>query len=174
MSTATSKSGTELFSKYITKYKDQVKSESAEGYYHVDIVAEAYNQGFSDGKSSGKKDFIEEAMKNKIERFVQKANQVYILTQNLISFLGKEGFVVDSFYINPFPSCPMVIVSVSDETLLNDLFVEIAYEKILENKAIFSKLFAPSSLDISLVSSNNLDSNLLKEDGFGYKEKIKS
>ncbi len=174
MSTTAIKTGTELFSKYISKYKDQVKTESTEEYYHVDVVAEAYNQGFSDGKSSGKKDFLEEIVKSRLERFVQKANQVYILSQNLISFLGKDGYKINAFYINPFPSCPKVVLSVDDHILLNDKFVELSYGKILENQSIFSKLFAPSTLDISLVSSENLDSNLLKEDGFGYREDIKS
>lgn len=173
MSTTATKTGTELFGKYISKYKDQVNTESAEEYYHVDIVAEAYNQGFSDGKNSGKKDFLEAILKDKVEKFILKSNQVYILSQNLISFLSKNGFKIHSFYINPFPNCPKVILSVDDELLLNDNFVELAYTKIQENKNIFLELFSPTSLDISLVSNENLDPDLLKEDGFGYKEVVK-
>ncbi|MEP0365629.1 MAG: hypothetical protein ABJN36_09105 [Cyclobacteriaceae bacterium] len=173
MSTIASKTGTELFGKYITKYKDQVKTESVEEYYHVDVVAEAYTQGFSDGKNSGKKAFLDEILKNKVEKFVQKANQVYILSQNLISYLAKEGYRAHAFYINPFPSCPKVVLAVSNDLLLNDKFVELAYSKIHENRNIFDKLFAPTVLDISLVSSENLDPALLKEDGFGYKEILK-
>ncbi|UXX79957.1 hypothetical protein N7E81_02410 [Reichenbachiella carrageenanivorans] len=174
MSTTTVKSGTELFSKYINKYKDQVKTESSEEYYHVNVVADAYNQGFSDGKNSGKKDFVEAIVKGKVEKFIQKANQVYILSQNLITHLVKQGYKADSLYINMYPNCPKVVLSISDEFLLDDKFVETAYEKILENKGIFTKLFAPSSLDISLVSTEHLDPKLLKEDGFGYEEVLKA
>lgn len=174
MSTTAKKSGTELFGKYISKYKDQVKTESAEEYYHVDVVAEAYSQGFSDGKNSGKKDFLEAILKDKVEKFIQKANQVYILSQNLVSYLSKNGYKVHSFYINPFPSCPKVVLAVDEKLLLNDKFVELAYSKIQENKNIFLKLFSPTSLDISLISCENLDPNLLKEDGFGYREVIKA
>ena len=173
MSTSTVRTGTEHFGKYISKYKDQVKNESAEEYYHVNVVAEAYNQGFSDGKNSGKQDFVEAIVRNKVEKFVQKANQVYILSQNLITHIEKSGFKADSLHINLFPSCPKVVLSIRDDFLLNDQFVETTYEKILENKAIFSKLFSPSTLDISLVSAENLDPKLLKEDGFGYEEVLK-
>ncbi|MEM7551649.1 MAG: hypothetical protein AAF363_18335 [Bacteroidota bacterium] len=174
MSSTVLDTGTELFGKYISKYKNHVKTESTEEYYHVDVVAEAYTQGFSDGKNSGKKDFLDEILKNKVEKFIQKANQVYILSQNLISYLSKEGFKIHSFYINPFPSCPKVVLSVHGELLTNDKFVELAYAKILENKNIFEKLFTPTTLDISLVSNENLDPSLLKEDGFGYHEIVKS
>lgn len=174
MSDRTVKTGTEQFSKYISKYKDQVKTESTEEYYHVNVVAEAYNQGFSDGKNSGRKDFVDAVVKSKVEKFIQTANQVYILSQNLITFLEKKGYKADSLYINLYPRCPKVILAIRDEFLLNDNFVEVAYEKILENKAIFSKLFSPAVLDISLVSTENLDPKLLKEDGFGYEETLKA
>lgn len=174
MSTTTVKTGTEQFSKYINKYKDQVKTESSEEYYHVNVVADAYNKGFSDGKNSGRKDFVEAIVKSKVEKFIQKANQVYILSQNLITHLVKEGYYASALYINMYPNCPKVVLSVNDEFLLDDQFVEKAYEKILENKAIFTKLFSPSSLDISLISAENLDPKLLKEDGFGYEEILKT
>ena len=174
MSASTVKTGTEQFTKYINKYKDQEKTESSEEYYHVNVVADAYNQGFSDGKNSGKKDFVEAIVKSKVEKFIQKANQVYILSHNLITHLNEEGYSASSLYINMYPNCPKVVLSISDEFLLDDEFVEKAYKKILENKAIFTKLFSPSSLDISLISTENLDSKLLKEDGFGYEEVLKS
>lgn len=82
-------------------------------------------------------------------------------------------FIADSLHINLFPSCPKVVLSIRDEFLLNDQFVQTTYEKILENKAIFAKLFSPPELDISLVSTENLDPKLLKEDGFGYEEVLK-
>ena len=59
------------------------------------------------------------------------------------------------------------------ELMVNDDFIEKAYSKIFENKIICSKLF-PDSLDMGLVSSNNLDCQLLEDDGFGYTEKFNS
>lgn len=57
MSVKTINRGTESFQEYLAKYKDQVNSENTEGYYHVAVVADAYNQGFCDGEKSGKKIF---------------------------------------------------------------------------------------------------------------------
>ena len=163
------KSGTDKFHSYLIKYKDNAISESMEGYYHADIVAEAYTQGFVDGKKSGKQDFVAELIKKQRELFSQRANQVYILSQNVISSMKSNGFPISSMHINLNHNCPRVILSVSSDTLNNDEFVEKAYGKIFENKQIFSKLF-PEILDIGLVANDNLDTNLLKEDGFGYSE----
>ncbi len=74
--------------------------------------------------------------------------------------------MVNAFYINPFPSCPKVVLSVDDDILLNDKFVEISYRKILENQSIFSKLFAPSTLDISLILQSNPQKRLILSIGF--------
>lgn len=163
------KSGTDKFNSYLLKYKDDAIPESMEGYYHADVVAEAYSQGFSDGKLSGKQDFIAELIKKQREVFSQKANQVYILSHNVISFLKTHNFPISSMHINLNHNCPRVILSVPSETLNNDEFVEKAYRKIFENKQIFSQLF-PEILDLGLVASDNLDIELLKEDGFGYSE----
>lgn len=168
MSTET-KNGTDKFHSYLIKYKDDAISESMEGYYHADIVAEAYTQGFADGKRSGKQDFIAELVKKQRELFSQKANQVYILSQNVITFVKSHGFAISSMHINLNHNCPRVILSVSSDTLNNDEFVEKAYGKIFENKQIFSTLFR-EILDIGLVARDNLDTDLLKEDGFGYSE----
>jgi hypothetical protein len=54
--------GSELFNNYLNKFKDEVRSKSSDKYYHVDVVAEAYSQGFSDGEKSGKKEFIEDKL----------------------------------------------------------------------------------------------------------------
>ena len=171
MNTPIVKGGTDTFAAYLSQYKDQVKPNSIDGYYHVDIVAEAYNQGFQDGEKSGKKDFLEDIMRNRIETFTQKANQVYILAQNLISFLQKNNFIAIAFYINLQPDCPKVIIAVPGEQLLNDGFVVTTYSRIHEMKKIFSELFN-QSLDMGLMSADELDAELLKEDGFGYSEKV--
>ncbi len=170
MSVPVPASNSDLFYQYLDSFKGEVKSRSTEGYYHVNVVAEAYNKGFSDGKKSGKSEFLKLIVSNEIEKFSQKANQIYILSKNVISFLEERKFKVAGLYINLSPKRPSVIISVSNEFLNDDSFVEIAYSKIYENKNIFTKLFN-EPLDIGFLSSDNLDEKLLKEDGFGYVEK---
>ncbi len=170
MSTKIPAGNSELFYKYLDTCKGEVKSRSTEGYYHVDVVAEAYTKGFSDGKKSGKNEFLKLIVSNEIERFVQKANQIYILSKNVISFLKDKKFNVSGLYINLSPSRPSVIISVSNEFLNDDSFVETAYSKVHDNKKIFSELFN-EPLDIGFISNDSLEEALLKEDGFGYVEK---
>lgn len=169
MSTETIKGSSELFNQYLDSCKGQVKSRSEEGYYHVDVVAEAYSKGFSDGKKTGKEEFLKIIISNEVEKFTQKANQIYILSKNVISFLKSKEYDVTSLFINLTPNRPSVIISVSNELLNDDSFVVSAYSKIQENKKIYSKLF-DEALDIGLIANDNLDVNLLKEDGFGYIE----
>ncbi|MEX1190406.1 MAG: hypothetical protein WED10_02140 [Brumimicrobium sp.] len=159
----------ELFHDYILKYKDEAKSDPKEGYYHADIVAEAYTQGFSDGEKKGKKNFLNQLIKRESEKFTLKANQIYILSQDIIDYLRKNGYPVDSMHINLEPQCPKVILAVKSNLLVNDDFVKKAYVKLFQNKELFSKLF-PEVLDIGLVSSDSLDKQLVKEAGFGYAE----
>jgi hypothetical protein len=59
MDSQTIEGGTGLFHKYILQHQNQVSKYNIDGYYHVDVVADAYNQGFRDGKESGQKDFVE-------------------------------------------------------------------------------------------------------------------
>lgn len=170
MSVAITPSNSDLFHKYLDTCKGEVKSKSSEGYYHVNVVAEAYTRGFSDGKQSGQSEFMELLISKEIEKFTQKANQIYILSKNVISLLLENKFEVSGLYINLSPNRPSVIISVANEFLNDDNFVEIAYSKVYENKKIFTKLFN-EPLDIGFISSDNLDEDLLKEDGFGYIEK---
>src|SRR5690554_4099279 len=170
MTTKTTPSNSELFNKYLDSCKGEVKSRSTEGYYHVDVVADAYNQGFSDGKKSGKKEFIDLIISNEVEKFTQKANQIYILSKNVISTIIQKRYAAAGLYINLTPERPSVIISIPNEFLNNDDFVKVGYSKIHENKKIYAKLF-DEMLDIGFVSSDNLEEDLLKEDGFGYIEK---
>jgi hypothetical protein len=165
------KGGTDLFYRYLIKHKDQVRQESLDGYYHVDVVAEAYNQGFKDGADSGKKDYMEDMHKTAMERFVQRATQVYLLTKNLVTFLNQRKYPVESIHLDILANCPRVIISVKNDYLNNDIFVELSYGKIFEMKRIFTDLFN-LNLDMGLISSDNLNYKLLVEDGFGYSENL--
>lgn len=170
MTTKTRPSNSDLFKEYLDSCKGEVKSRSTEGYYHVDVVADAYNKGFSDGKKSGKKEFIDLIISNEVEKFTQKSNQIYILSKNVIETITHHNYKVSGLYINLTPDRPSVILSIPNRYLNIDDFVKIGYSKIHENKKIYAKLF-DEMLDIGFVSSDNLEEDLLKNDGFGYIEK---
>ena len=68
------------------------------------------------------------------------------------------------------PNRPSVVISVPDDFLNDNGFIEKAYSKLFDNKKIFNELFG-EPLDIGFLSSNSLNEGLLKEDGFGYIEK---
>ncbi|WP_166921975.1 hypothetical protein [Flavobacterium poyangense] len=164
--------GIKLFNEYLANHSEDAKtSQTNDSYYHVDIVAEAYGQGLNDGKNLGRKDFLEKVMKSSADRFAQKANQVYICTKKTQSFLDQNGYTVQSFHINIFHSNPKVIIAVSNELLLNDEFVELAYTKIHEVKCAFKELF-DSTLDMGLIGSDNIDLELLGQDGFEFSEEV--
>lgn len=169
MSTSTIPANSDLFLEYLNTCKGEVKSKSQEGYYHVDVVADAYNQGFNDGEKQAKEDFMNKMIAKEIEKFSQKANQIYILSKVVIDCLEKNHFEPDGLHINLKMNKPSVIISVKNELLNNDDFVNLAYEKAFENKDIYLKLFG-ETLDIGFVASNDLQINILKEDGFGYSE----
>lgn len=163
--------GTDSFNEYLSKYKSEVKRESADEYYHVDVVADAYQKGYVDGKKSGTKDLVNDVFQKHIEHFKQKSNQVYILTTRLISFLKEREYFAHSFYLDVNPTCPKVLIAVPDQYLLNDEFVKFAYNKVNELRKVFVELFG-KNLDMSLVGSDNLDKESLQEDGFGYSESL--
>ena len=160
----------ELFQKYLEKHKDQVKTESKDGFYHVNIVAEAYTQGFLDGKKTGEKNFVDELIKTEVDKFMRKANQIYILSKELISYLEESSFKVSSLHINLSFQRPSVILAVSPVLLNDDFFTKTAYNKMFDIKEIYLKIFN-EYLDMGFVSTNNLDIESLKNEGFGYNER---
>lgn len=159
----------DLFQEYLNQHKDEVRAKSADEYYHVNVVADAYKQGFSDGTQSAHKEFVEQLIEKRIDDFKKKAQQVYILSSNLVSILKDKGFNANALFIAPTFIAPRAIIVVPEELVLNDDFVETAYSTIHEFREIFSKLFH-DVLDLSIVGNENLDTELLKEDGFGYEE----
>lgn len=167
----TTKTGSDLFRNYLDRYKDEAKSTSQDGYYHVDVVAEAYNQGFSDGAKSGRKEFVNNVVKQRVEEFTQKAQQVYILTQHVIVALKKEGYSVNSFYINIVHKNPQVLIAVNNQLLLEDDFITLVYQKIFEMKKIFNDLFKVT-LDMGVIESEGLDIQAVTADGYEYSEEL--
>ena len=161
--------GSDLFFDYLNQCKDKVQSSNTEDYYPVNVVADAYKQGYGDGEKSGKRNFVEMLLKNKIKNFTLQSNQIYILSQKIISSLKEKSFSVESLHIRLNQDCSRVVLSIKESLLLDDDFVERAYSKISEVKQIYKKLF-DNNLDVSLVSHDTLDVHLLKDDGFGYSE----
>ncbi|MGI9526350.1 MAG: hypothetical protein ACR2MS_04475, partial [Weeksellaceae bacterium] len=144
-------------------------------YYHVDVVADAFTEGFcageKSGKQSGKDEIISKLVKNRIEELTQKANQVYILTSRVVNYIQKNGFKINSFHLNIFHENPKAILAVDNKLLLDDFFVESTYSKIFEMKRIFDEIFNVD-LDMGLIGSDNLDLELLYEDGYEYSEQF--
>ena len=160
----------DAFNQYLDNCKEAVRSNPSEGYYHVNVVAEAYNQGFSDGKKSAKKDFTAFVVAQEIEKFAHRANQIYILSKNLINHLKEQGFQAKGLFINLSFKNPSAIIVVTNMLLNNDEFVEKAYAKMFINKNIFFELFH-QTLDTGFIANDNLDEAALKADGFEYLEK---
>ena len=82
-----------------------------------------------------------------------------------------SAYTVEKIYLNVFHYSPKVIVSINDNLLLNDDFVEFAYSKIHDIQCSFHTLFQ-STLDISLISPTDLEEKLLMQDGFEYSEEF--
>ena|SRR5690554_3514845 len=169
--TSTTKSGTDQFNAFLSNFKDLAIKEKAANFYHVDIVADAYNAGFNDGQKSGKQEFVEDLIKKRSEKFSHMATQVYILTQVAISHLKNEGYKSKKFFINIAHENPKAIIAVDGQMLLDDDFVKIAYAKLRELKTIFNRLFN-CTFDIGLVSYDDLDEQSLIEDLYEYSELI--
>lgn len=162
--------GIDYFNTYISEHGISAKSDRVSDlYYHVNIVAEAYNAGFDKGEESAKEIFMNKMFSKFVESFREKANQIYLSSKTLSTNIQQRGFVVNKLYINISLEKPKVILSVPDEQLLNDEFVEFVYFRINEIQQSFYTLFN-GNLDLSLVGSDFLDEDLLKCDGFGYSE----
>ena len=161
--------GAELFQKYLRKHNNKVRHSSTDGFYPVNVVAEAYSQGFEDGSRSGQKDFVTGFIKREVDKFTDRANQVYILSKVIISHLAEKGYRCGSLHLNFSLGGPRVLLAYPGVQMLDDAFVELAYAKVFEAKDIYDKLFG-EHLDMGLVSSTDLDHEVLQAEGFDYKE----
>lgn len=172
LSIHTPRSGISDFNAYLEKNASQTNSARLnDSYYHVDIVADAYNQGYVDGKRSSNEKFMDEFLEKMWERFVEKANMVYLFAKSLTDAFSLKKYSVDKIYINIFHRNPRVIVSVDASLLLDDDFVTFAYSRIYEIQKSFYSL-SKCTLDLSLIGKDGIDEELLKQDGFEYSEKI--
>ncbi len=154
------------FQEYLNTCKGEVANQKKENFYSVDVVAEAYSTGYADGKSNGVSQFIQDILSKEMENFSAKANQIYILSKKVVRKVGVDA---NGLFLNLSIERPSAIISISEEKLIDDKFIDEVYLYIFELKTIFSKLF-DETLDISLVPSETLEVDLLDEDGYTYHE----
>jgi hypothetical protein len=160
------------FNAYLEEHASEAKSTKLnDSYYHVDVVADAYSRGYIDGKKYSTDEFMDDFIEKVWEKFVEKANKVYLSAKSLTDAFSSKKYTVGKIYINIFHRNPRVIVSVDESVLLDDTFVTFAYPKIHEIQKSFYAL-SKCTLDISLIGSDDIDEDLLKQDGFEYSEKI--
>ena len=132
-------------------------------------MADAYSKGFSDGENSAKNELLDFIVQKASEKFVERANQVYLSAKSMANYLHGKGYKVEKIYINIFHKSPKVILSLKPEALLDDDFVVCTYTKINEMQCSFRSLFQ-STLDLSLISITDLNDEMLAKDGFDYSE----
>lgn len=161
--------GFDLFTAFIKDYKDLAKDKGTAEYYHVDVVIDAFNRGKVVGKEEGLEDYMKEVLLKKVELFQAKANQIYILSKKLISDIQALKHNACSLHININPNRPNVVIAVADDALLADNFVDTIYENMGSYKKIYFKLFS-ETLDIGLMSIENIDIDSLKDEGYAYHE----
>ncbi len=164
--------GITQFHSYIQSHSSESRNSKVnENYYHVNVVAEAWGQGYSEGEKSAKQAFAEKILKKSSERFLERATEVYVTAKSMVSFLMAHQYKAEKIYLNIFHRNPEVILSFDKNLLLDDDFVVLAYSKIHDMQKHFHSLFQ-STLDLSLISTENLDEKLLAEDGFDYSENL--
>jgi len=165
-------SGVESFNLFIfERAKEAHSTKLNENFFHYDIVADAFNCGLEKGKQMKKEEAESIVINRLIDRFIERANQVYLSAKKLTENLAKENFHAKKIYINIFHRNPKVIVVVDENYLLDDDFVFFVYPKLNEMKNSFFKLFE-NTLDISLIGDENISEELLVADGFSYSEDI--
>ncbi|MBT3207602.1 MAG: hypothetical protein HN704_11845 [Bacteroidetes bacterium] len=157
------------FNEYLKEREVQVRNEATDGYYHVNVVADAYIKGIEDGKKLGKEELLKNMSEAFVETFVKKANKIYLLSKDTVKYLKNEGYKVESLHINISSTSPKVILTISNKTLVDDNFVKKGYRKLAESKKEYLSIY-DEMLDIAFVGNKYLDRELLKEDGFEYFE----
>jgi hypothetical protein len=164
--------GLESFNEYILNYKESARAEGSKEYFHVDVVADAYQAGFKKGKNAGEKQFIENLIAERNETFMELATLIYISSKRVVDYIKSLNYSPISLHINLSPDKPSVIIAVPNDALLDDDFIDRAYEKLFEIRDSYEKI-SNKMLDIGYIGGDNIDETLLKLDGFGYAETIK-
>jgi hypothetical protein len=172
MQTQENRSGLLSFNDFLKKHSSEAKEKKlSESYFHADVVCEAWDSGVAFGKKENIQATKERILIRQYEKFVEKANKVYLFTKSFSDFLSFSGYKPERFFINIFHVNPKVIVLVNKDAIIDDDFVVLAYTKMNEFQDSFRTLFG-STLDISLMDDDGIIDDLLISDGFNYSEKI--
>lgn len=161
------------FLDFVKRYTDEKQIDWTEGYYPANVVIDAYEQGRKEGRKQGEKDAgkpMEEFVQGLITTITSKAMQAYTYAHLLTDFLLRKEFKVEGFFVRIDRKTPNVIVVVNEDTLLNDDFVELAYKQMAKLEVGFKDQFG-EIFSMSLVSSDNLDTDALNDDGYKYHER---
>jgi len=169
MNNCTNYGTTQGFQDYLEQNKHLSKSEISNEYFHVNVVADAYNKGFEDGEQNAKQNFIDDIISKHNEQFVQNSVFIYILSKRIIDYFISQNCKPCSLFINLSARIPSVIISIPDEYLLDDDFVDLAYSKVFEIRQVYDNVYK-KMLDIGLIGSSNLNIDLLKADRYDYQE----
>lgn len=157
------------FSTYIKEQKQYAIDQQIENYYPVNVVAEAFQKGFDAGAKNAESDYLEDLKNQLLDKFVSKANEVYILSNELIKYLQSNQYKIDSLLGNFSFNSIKVLITVPITTIEDETFTELAYTKLHEIAKQFTSQHK-ELLDISIIPSEDLDEELLESDGFRFKE----
>lgn len=157
------------FQNYIEHYVESAKTAETELYFHVDVVADAYSQGFADGKNIGTKEFIGSIITKHNDHLFHRATIIYSLSKLIIEDFVKKSCQPCSLFINVDDKLPSVFIAIPEKFMLDDDFITFAYSKIAEIRKLYKGTFN-QMLDIALMIGENLDKELLKADGYSYQE----
>lgn len=169
MKTTCTADATELFQNFISHYKEYAITEPEEHYYHADIVAEAYKQGYSDGSVKGKEEFLKDLFNKHKADLLLKATTAYTYSKILIDYFLTLNCSPCSLYINVSTVTPSVFIAIPLDFMVDDEFLNKAYSKILDMANNYRTLFN-NVLDIVLLPGEDLDTELLFSDGYTYNE----
>lgn len=148
-----------IISKDLQNYLKTIETESRDvlidGYFHVDYVIDAFKKGEENGSQKALED-----LKNK---FTRASTQMFLYGIDLIRRLEENGFITESFYVNPFSFKFLVVTNL--ENTYNENFIEKFFEVSFELQDKFKGEFGINA-QYFFVQNDNLNSSELKVDGF--------
>ncbi|MFW5805139.1 MAG: hypothetical protein ACOCVX_01295 [Bacteroidales bacterium] len=161
--------GLKSFNDYISKYKEEARTKESKDYFHVDVVTQAFTEGYNKGKKIADSQFVNELINERNEKFQERSTLIYILSKKVVDYIKELKYSPISLHINLKTNRPSVIIAVPSKALLKDCFIDNAYEKLFEIRDTYEKL-TNEILDIGYIGGGDIDKSLLKADGFGYSE----
>jgi hypothetical protein len=159
----------QTFTKWIATRIDEAVSDFREGYFPIDVVISAYEQGHSIGLKKGESLGIENIKEQVRKKYYEKAQLAFQSISELIEIMIKEEKMPDKLFINHSIEHTSFILLMGEELIEDDEFYESIYKhsSAIENRTIQQDLH----INISFADDNvNTNYELLASDGykFGY------